>query len=172
MHELEAYVSNPTALDIYLQENKGAIDAIDSNSGNVESEVKKNTFTNNDYETLPRAVRLQYRHKAQIATENYRQKQIQITTDVKRFERNLRLQFKKAEAAAKALAETATQEKEGEKKAEEKRQKRRRERGKENEEQSYQGTRVTNTYNTVYLKRRTRSLSSHRPIHELFINSK
>ena len=45
--------------------------------------------------------------------------------------------------------------------------------GKENKEQSYHARYKSYEYlQHCILKRRTRSLSSHRPIHELFINSK
>jgi hypothetical protein len=91
MHELVTYLSNPSGLDIYMYEVN--LESKDMEPGATNG----SSFYRNDFEQLARSVRVQYRNKAQIASKNYRQKQIQIQQDVKRYERKLRLQLKRAE---------------------------------------------------------------------------
>ena len=77
LSELDTYLPNPTAFEIYLQEHTNS--------------------TASEYDKLPRTTRLQYITKANIATENYRKAKIQIQTDVATFQRKLKRGFKDAE---------------------------------------------------------------------------
>ena len=86
LSELDKYLPNPTALEIFLQEHK-----------NTTAKRENKVVTAREYEMLPRTTRVQYITKANIATENYRKAKLPIQTDVATFQRKLKRIFKDAE---------------------------------------------------------------------------
>ena len=90
LSELDRYLPNPTAFEIYSQEHGNAL--------KPEKAKRENEMvTDTDYDMLPRTTRLQYTAKANIAAENYRKAKLQIQTDVATFQRKLKRGFKDAE---------------------------------------------------------------------------